>query len=340
MHNKKHTANMRLLTPLLALTLAAQVQAQPTLTFSGNAPQTGGPFLLRYGPYQAPGAAGANAVWDFSILTVDSTATMQYVMPSATPQGAQFPAATVAQVGGGNTFYYQATASGVQLAGTVSDGLVIPYTDPGLYLPFPCTYQTTWSDTEAASFVADGTPVTRTGTTTGEADGQATLVMPDGSIVGDVLRMHCMDPVTDATAMFSFDIVYDSHLYYVAGLDRPLLQVVEFTLSFNGFSETVQFTQWTDGLSSGAFDKAGDGPVQVYPNPATDQLTLRDGSNDFTVALPYDPTGRVVRDQALNNGRSVVDVADLPAGLYIVEFRNEGQRRHAGRIQVLRSSIP
>jgi hypothetical protein len=331
---------MGLLTPLPALTLAAQAQAQPTLTFAGNAPQPGGPLLLRYGPYQAPGASGPNAGWDFSTLTADSRATMQYVAPATTPQGAQFPAATVAQVGGGNTFYYQATASGVQLAGTVSDGLVIPCTAPGLYLPFPCTYQTTWSDPEAASFVADGTPVTRTGTTTGEADGQGTLVMPDGSIVGDVLRMHWMDPVTDATAMFSFDIVYDSHLHYVAGLDRPLLQVVDSTLSFNGFSETVQFTQWTDGLSSGAFNKAGDGPVQVYPNPATVQLTLRDGSGDLTVALLYDATGRVVRDQALNNGRAVVDVTHVPAGLFIVEFRNEGQRRHAERIQVLRSSIP
>jgi hypothetical protein len=334
MLNSNTHRTMRLLTPLLALALAAHAQAQPTLTFAGNAPQPGTTFTQRYGPYQDPGPAGPNAVWDFSALSVDSTTTLQYVAPSATPHAAQFPNATVAQVGGGNTFYYQATATGVQLVGNVSDGLVIPYSDPGMYLPFPCTYQTSWSDTEAASFVADGTPVTRTGTATGEADGHGTLVMPDGSIVGDVLRVHWTDSVTDATPVFSFDIVYDSHLYYVNGLDRPLLQVVESTLSFNGFTETVQFTQWTDGLATGMFDKVHDGPLQVYPNPATDQLTLRDVTGGYTVAHLFDATGRLVRSQGLAAGRAVMEVGDLPPGLYIVEFRDAGQRRHAERVQV------
>ncbi len=309
----------------LALFTALAGSAQPVLTAASNTPVPGAAFDLNFGPYQAPGAAGANATWDFSALTTDSVATFQYVLPSATPDGAAFPGSTVALVGNTSTVFFEATAGGISQAGSVSDGLVIPYSDKGLYLPFPCTYQTAWNDTEAATFDADGTPVTRTGTAVGVADGHGILVMPNGATVPNVLRVHWTETITDATPLFTINYTFECHLFYVAGEHRPLLQVVNSTVSFLGNTETVQFTQWVPGISTGMRDPKVAVPGFIgYPNPATELLTLEAEGVTFANVVVHDAAGRTVRTVTLSGGRTTVEVGDLLPGLYFAELRAEG----------------
>jgi len=321
---------------LAAVALASlQAHAQPTLTHATNAPTVGTSYTLHYGAYHAPGDAGANATWDLTGLTSDSTALITFVDPATTPEGASFPDATVAQVGGGSTMYYHVAGSGVSLAGSVGDGVVIPYSDMGLYLPFPCTYQTTWSDTEGATFVPDGTPVTRTGTATGTADGHGTLVLPGGTTVANVLRVHWTETVTDATSLFSISYTFNSHLYYVPGVDHPLAQLVESVMNFNGFTDTVRFSQWVDELTLGAAEPEAARPaMRVWPNPASEVLHVAVPDAGAATLDLYDATGRKVRSVPATGPQTTLDVADLPAGLYIIEYLNDGLRRHAERIQV------
>lgn len=63
----------------------------------------------------------------------------------------------------------------------------------------------------------------------------------------------------------------------------------------------------------------------VYPNPATNQLTVETsipGENFFHI---YSVTGKVIMSAKLNKGIQHFDISDLPAGVYIVRFQ---QRDH------------
>ena len=58
--------------------------------------------------------------------------------------------------------------------------------------------------------------------------------------------------------------------------------------------------------------------VEVYPNPATEQLTVRGGSEPYQVSL-YDATGRLVLRQRALRGSVTLSVAHLRAGVYVMK---------------------
>jgi hypothetical protein len=71
------------------------------------------------------------------------------------------------------------------------------------------------------------------------------------------------------------------------------------------------------------------GGISVYPNPAQDVLcvSLSNASQVFTYAL-FDVTGKQIEvpTQEQNIGRTIVDVASLPAGMYMLIIITDNQR--------------
>ena len=62
----------------------------------------------------------------------------------------------------------------------------------------------------------------------------------------------------------------------------------------------------------------------VYPNPATDRLTVEASGMGEEVVL-YDLLGRAVRRARLVAGKAVLDTARLPAGVYVVRAGGESR---------------
>jgi hypothetical protein len=87
------------------------------------------------------------------------------------------------------------------------------------------------------------------------------------------------------------------------------------TLGINGGPVSVKET-----------DKRAVVPVEVFPNPASETVTLRlpehvTVNQDLTAEL-YDAYGRLCRRTPLTGQATPVSVADLPAGLYQVVVRD------------------
>lgn len=70
----------------------------------------------------------------------------------------------------------------------------------------------------------------------------------------------------------------------------------------------------------------------IYPNPATDKLTLR---NDYQAgkAFLFDITGKQIAAYALPVGETEINVAHLPKGLYIVNIQCNG-KQYAKKVEV------
>jgi len=76
----------------------------------------------------------------------------------------------------------------------------------------------------------------------------------------------------------------------------------------------------------------------VYPNPATDMLTIETPLGDGTIECTFfDLNGRMIPNGLLDGGddRVYVPVKDLPAGIYILKVK-QGQHETASRVQIIR----
>lgn len=313
---------------------ASTAQAQPTLTQATNAPVAGTSFSFNYGPYLQPGPAGSMQNWNLSALAADSIVDVHLVAASATPNGAQFPTADVAEVNEVVTTYYDVTGNGVYFAGSDDGSTVIPFTTMGKFLPYPCTFGSSWSSPQAATFTSDDLEVVRTGSATGEADGYGTLTMPWGT-VPNVLRVHWVSEVQDSTALFTMNSTYDAYLFYTTGQSYPIAELVSATFTFLGNSQTEQFSRWTGPLSTDVrADMAAGSVVTVYPNPATDVL-LVELPQQFQGAVNgavHDALGSVVRTVLFYGAgtRATLPLEGLAEGAYVLVLTDaQGSRATA-----------
>ena len=59
------------------------------------------------------------------------------------------------------------------------------------------------------------------------------------------------------------------------------------------------------------------GSLRVYPNPATQNLTIQNASG--CDVLFYDITGRVVSRSTVVSDKAVINIGQLPKGIYILQ---------------------
>lgn len=66
----------------------------------------------------------------------------------------------------------------------------------------------------------------------------------------------------------------------------------------------------------------GNTNVTVYPNPATDQLTIsiNDKQSDYLQLLISDPLGRIIKSEIIKNMETTVDIKELHTGLYFIKI--------------------
>lgn len=66
--------------------------------------------------------------------------------------------------------------------------------------------------------------------------------------------------------------------------------------------------------------------VRVYPNPATQTLTVSGASAGTRLGI-YDALGRLMKQTVLKGGKDQIDVRQLSAGIYIMRFTDKNGRR-------------
>jgi hypothetical protein len=174
--------DMRRLTSSVSGILAlALLHAQPTILItSAPAPGFTAPVNELFGlPLWE---SGPDRIWDFSTAVVTNTRQLQLAQPSFAPGASNFPFATVVAFADNMPPYTYSRVTNGQLR-TVGVMTTAPrvYSDPLVTMVFPCTYNTTWTD----SYAFPG----EQGTRTYIADGYGTLIGPAGSL-SDVLKVR------------------------------------------------------------------------------------------------------------------------------------------------------
>lgn len=118
---------------------------------------------------------------------------------------------------------------------------------------------------------------------------------------------------------FTYDIA-DSTVYFVETVDGDIWKLI-----FTGFGGSADGTfHFTKELlvQSGIEAQKQIEYFEMYPNPASDQLTLNFKSNSDTRVQISDLSGRIVRNEriARNSMQHLLNVGELESGIYILSL--------------------
>jgi hypothetical protein len=139
------------------MTFAISTFAQPVLTKAGLGFAIGDVYTIGYNSaILDPGAAGANATWDFSKISSTSTATIKGVAPSTLSNGPSFPNSNVALTSSQGSEYYAVTTSLWERQGVEAGTVLIKYSNAETFLTFPLSYNTSSIDSFVGNYKNQG----------------------------------------------------------------------------------------------------------------------------------------------------------------------------------------
>lgn len=90
----------------------------------------------------------------------------------------------------------------------------------------------------------------------------------------------------------------------------------------NGNNLYVDNINIGDKLTSLSSISAIDSKFAIYPNPANNELYLQSGFEESTEFTIFDYIGKIIKLGKLNAYQNVIDITEVPQGLYIIEFKN------------------
>ena len=336
--------------PVLALALAGSViaSAQITLVDPGNVPVVGSSFQVHVGPWAAAGANGEWQDFDYSALVDTATNTYHWLSPSASPNAAMFPNATLMLVSDGPDTIFYTNASGLERVGEsqlvsllgTNYRVSAAYSDGILELMLPLAYNGTWTDVDAATYEVGGNAAVRSGTITGSASAYGMLQIPGTADPVQVLRVTTHLNETNVIGFISITHTRDVVAYYQLWGKFPVLRTVADSVTSSGITQVSRYSEWLDASAMGIATVDADAfGLQVRPNPvsAVAEIAFDGGKHAALVMDVLDTRGAVVLHRnVIGNGSNQTvrfNVGDWKAGIYqVVLNAADGTRSTRGLV--------
>ena len=81
----------------------------------------------------------------------------------------------------------------------------------------------------------------------------------------------------------------------------------------------------TISCSSGIIEKANSQNISIYPNPASDHITIVNDNSNTLNGVITNKLGQKVRSFSIENGNRIVETNDLAAGLYFLTITEKNK---------------
>lgn len=293
-------------------------------------------------PTVSEGSFGINQTWNMSALNSHSTDTMTFISPTWAPNS-NFPSSNlVAKQGWQNNYVYLTnSASGLTVEGsaaTVDFGggptnINQINTPSEILINFPGNYLSTFTNNYVGNtnfylgydpgigFVVDSVRMHSHVKKTVLVDAWGSLTTPLGTF--NVLRLEetvVKHDTTDAQVpafggwVYGVDVSADSttgYSWWANGVGFPLVSIKLDSLS------NIKQTQWLQALPAvGINEQTNATVVNVYPNPAQNQITFTVEPNKIGAIQVLDITGRMIDYILVTGDNVVVDISKLATGVY------------------------
>jgi hypothetical protein len=310
---------------LLLMSAALNFKAQLSLTKAFNEPIVGDLYVKA--EYDTVGVipknTGTGQLWNYSTLTpTNFTETSTFTTVASVPNGSLFPAATLAENQGGNNYtMYKSSGSNFEVQGinSTGGGAVVNFSNTGIFAVWPISFGYNNTDVAGGSSTTGSVAVTINATVNVNASGTGTVMLPGGVTISNCLQVIQTITVSQSTGTMSVTFVQKHYDYYSGTQKFPVLSLQYNTQG--GFTAFVNKNVMA-GITSNEFNYE----FTVSPNPAKDMLTIKLNNNSN---LPVSITvtniaGQVIKSTSLGNAsniNSVINVADLPKGVYLISIK-------------------
>lgn len=311
----------------VSLFTAGSLVAQPTLTAANTNFEVGDSYYTTsIDPTGlTPGIAGQNMTWDFSQFSPMGTSYSLTVKANAgSAYETQFPTATIYSdyTTGDNKEFFLTSSTEWSRVGVMPDGApVITYSNPHKILSFPFTFNSSFTDTYAATFTST-LQMNRNGITSSVGDAYGTIILPGGQTVTDVLRVKLTENSTDSyngTNMFTSST--ENYYWFKPGFHGPV-----FTISIvTGGGQSYTFASLATLTPVSAPETLTQLSAEVYPNPANGNVTIRTGSENNVSATLVNSLGQEVRRQMVSGSEDRFSLDGIASGVYFMHLQSDGK---------------
>ncbi|HOK38864.1 MAG: T9SS type A sorting domain-containing protein [Bacteroidales bacterium] len=271
-----------------------------------------------------------NKLWDYTGLMQESSVTFSYLDPSTVSGYEQFTDVNLAETTSGQNGAIFIKAGNYYMArkGITGDLYMNYANDSALLFKFPITAGQSFNNTYTGTFFASGLDmIIDNGNVQIQADAQGTLILPNGTTLTNVLRLHITETFSGkydfGTGPMEIMSVNDDYYYWFHEDYKMPVMVYGITsvnsIGGNQQSKALRFQpiENTTDIVSNSYKS-----ISVYPNPAKDIVNVISDIN-FDMAFIYDVTGKMVK--AVNVINKTVDITDISAGIYSLELKADGQ---------------
>lgn len=328
--------------------LTLQSVAQITIT-AADVAKTSKTFYqaIDNNPTISVGSAGANKKWDMSMLKSEEADTMLFLTPDSTPYKASFPSANLAYKISSDTSYHYLTtsASSLMLNGSKTATIATNYYPAAISIPFPLSYNKVFKNNYTKEFkIAESNEdvlltksvVRKTAT----VDAWGNMITPQGSF--NCLRImevtHQIDSVfIKFSGKWNFGgVASDSsktYTWWANNIGFPLL-----TANVNFITDSVEQVSWLNVSNTVNVKKlASIGSINVYPNPAQNQLQFKLDAKQASTITIFDVTGKMLYATLIKGDITTINTAPLANGMYTYAITNkENSVVNRGKFTILK----
>jgi len=150
--------------------------------------------------------------------------------------------------------------------------------------------------------------------------GATTISQPGGTLqmTAEVLPANATDP----SYTWSVDNISGSAQISQTGLLTAISDgIVRVNATANDASQTLGSIEITIDQTASIIDESLNNNIKIYPNPASDFITVsKPGSEPAQVAI-LDLTGKTLQKVDLNHPIETIDLANLKEGIYLIKIQ-------------------
>lgn len=266
-------------------------------------------------------STGTGQTWDFSSLIEIEEQYFDFVEPSTTPWSTQFPTSNICGISWtGSHTYYEFTSSELNTVGSAvlippSDTALMIYTNDETIVPIPYSHGTVNNTTFSGTSYALGFSSPFNGTLDFEADGDGTLILPNGTFP-NVVRYHFF-----RTQTIGFNTTTKHQWAWVSEDFRFWLLLMES--NFDGFS--TSHLVWYDKNPESAGTSVTEIEVKnwvAYPNPVSSGAVIRINTDiSFDQLTLLDLSGRDVKSFSKTQTEFRMD--GVASGVYLLKIQDK-----------------
>lgn len=329
------------------LSLFVTVFASAQLTQGNNAPLSGETYSMFQCDNVAAGPGGSATTFSYVV----NTQTVLNAYTVAATSSTTYPQANVGVAfNSSNTAYYSSSASSLlYYGGNVATGQVMAslnYSAPAIHAAYPMSYNTTTNTAIGGSInVISPLPASGTfaGTNTTTCDGSGTLTVA-GMTFTNVLRVNITEVISFSTNLGNGTLDKETIRYFQIGIKQPIMSIetVSANTALGASSQTlVQHINATPTNTLGsdvgiATFAPAQQAISVFPNPASNDVTVIVTNPAAAIIRVTDVTGKQVSASNIKSVKSTISVTDLQNGLYIYSVEDQGGNTlHTGKITVV-----